>query len=162
MSCGKFLAHILFIIILANSSININSLLTRSLSPTISSISQSPIRSPIVIIACLKSLTDIFPSWSESNTFRASTKSYNVSLSFPLAYITSSSTYTPNIPVLFLSTFVCISYISVSVGFKFRARTRVPNSDVATLPPPLLSNKLNISLISFDERFPAIYVNNKG
>ena len=39
------------------------------------SISRSPILSPIVIIACLKSRTVILPSWSESKTFSASIKS---------------------------------------------------------------------------------------
>ena len=101
--------HILFIIILAKSSIYIYSLLTRSVSPTISSISVSPIRSPIEVIACLKSLTDILPSWSESNTFRASTRSYKVSLSLPRYCTTSSRIYTLNMPDPFLSTFYYIS-----------------------------------------------------
>ena len=148
--------HILFIIILAKSSINIYSLFTRSLSSTISPISSSLIFSPIFDIAFLKSLTDIFPSWSESNTLRASIKSCKVSLSLPRAYTTSSRIYRPNMPVLFLSTFAFISLISVSVGFKLRALTSVPNSEVATWPLLLLSNRLNISLISFDESCPAI------
>ena len=129
---------------------SIKSLSTNSVSPTISSISYSPIFSPMDIIACLKSLTYILPSWSESNTLSASIRSYNVSLSFPLAYITSSKIVRLKLPELLGSTFYYISCISVSVGLRFRARTRVPNSLVATWPRLLLSNNAKISLISLD------------
>ena len=132
------------------------SALTNSLSPTISSISYSPIRSPIVIIACLKSAIFILPSWSESNTFNASIKSYSVSLSFPRFYTTVSRLYRLNDPALFGSTYDYISVSSVSVGFKVNARTNVPSSLVATWPRWVLSNSANISLISFDDKLPAI------
>ena len=132
------------------------SLLTRSESPTISSISLSPMRSPMVIIACLKSRTDILLSWSESNTLRASTKSYRVSLSLPLSCTTYSSVARLKLPVFFGSTFPAISVISVSVGFKLSALTRVPSSVVATYPLLLLSNKSKISLISFCAKPPAV------
>ena len=46
--------------------------------------------------------------------------------------------------------------ISVSVGFKLRARTSVPNSEVYTWPFCVLSNRAKISLISFDEKGSAI------
>ena len=115
-------------------------------------------RSPIVIIACLKSRTVILPSWSESNTLSASIRSYNVSLSFPLSCTTFSRMSKVNYPEPFGSTLPYISVISVSVGFKLRARTSVPNSVVATAPRLFLSNKSKISLISFDTRLPAVNI----
>ena len=41
--------------------------------------------------------------------------------------------------------------ISVSVGFKLRARTSVPSSEVFTWPFYVLSKRAKISLISFVE-----------
>ena len=135
-------------IIFANSSIYMLSLLTSSESLTISSISCSSILSPIVYIACLKSLMVIMPSWSESKTLSASTRSCRVSLSFPLSYTAFSRAFKVKCPWLLESTYSLIALISSSVGFKFSALTRVPSSLVATCPRLLLSNRAKISLIS--------------
>lgn len=59
-------------------------------------------------------------------------------------------------PLFLGSTFDFISVISSSVGFRFNALIRVPNSGVDTWPLLLLSNKAKISLISDDVRLPAI------
>ena len=132
-------------------------MLTSSLSPTISSISVSPILSPIVIMACLKSRTVILPSWSESKTLSASIKSLRVSLSFPRSWTVFSRIGSSKYPYFLSgSTFCSMSLISVSVGLRFNALTRVPSSVVATYPLPLLSKRAKISLISFDDRLPAI------
>jgi hypothetical protein len=147
--------HILFIIILANSSMWMKSLFTSSESPRISSISCSSMRSPIVCMACLKSLTVILSLSPLANTLSASIKSYRVSLSLGRSWTAFSSAVSVKNPLLLGSTFCFISLISSSVGLRFNALIKVPNSDVATWPRLLLSNNANISFISFDVRVPA-------
>jgi len=111
-------------------------------------ISASYMRSPMCIMTYLKSSTEIFPSLSESNTFIASTTSLRVSLSLPRSLTKFSSDYKLNWPLFVGSTFLIISEISLSVGFKFMARTTVPSSEVCTKPSLFLSNSMKISLIS--------------
>ena len=136
-------------------------MLTSSESLRISSISCSSILSPIVCIACLKSLTVILSLSPLANTRRASIKSYNVSLSFGRSYTTFSKAARLKNPLLLGSTLVFISVISSSVGFKLSALISVPSSAVATYPRLLLSNNANISLISEEVNVPAILENIK-
>ena len=135
---------------LAKWSILIYLLRTSSESLMISSISCSYIFSPIVIIAYLNSSTLSIPSWSLSKTCKASIKSLSASTSlfFSLSLISSSSWGKVNVPVFYGSILLIISTISVSVGFRFKALTMVPNSVAWTLPVWFLSKRSKISLIS--------------